>query len=321
MDGTVKELISDSNIIVLLDNKIEVIAHPSGKMRINKIHLLQGDRVQEILETAKVDENKKVKDLTEEELTSIRNAANNYLTEGSLRREVALNIKRLMEIGSYRGLRHRKSLPVRGQRTRTQQAAASCAKILKDYGVQEISIFVKGLGPGREAAIRGIQGTGLAVLSIKDVTSAPHNGYIQAQELIVDQKETEQRTFLSSSLIDLDLTVRPFNALKQQGIERIEQLCEMSLFDLNNIKNLGKKSVEEIIEKLDQKAKEGSLHSRRQALAYLRDIKDKNGISAIDILFTKIAEKYKDRNGGYTQVIKTENRRGDSTQMAIIRLV
>ncbi|ALV23407.1 translation initiation factor IF-1 [Mycoplasma sp. (ex Biomphalaria glabrata)] len=46
MDGTVKELISDSNIIVLLDNKIEVIAHPSGKMRINKIHLLQGDRVQ-----------------------------------------------------------------------------------------------------------------------------------------------------------------------------------------------------------------------------------------------------------------------------------
>ncbi|ALV23411.1 hypothetical protein ASO20_01965 [Mycoplasma sp. (ex Biomphalaria glabrata)] len=76
---------------------------------------------------------------------------------------------------------------------------------------------------------------------------------IQAQELIVDQKETEQRTFLSSSLIDLDLTVRPFNALKQQGIERIEQLCEMSLFDLNNIKNLGKKSVEEIIEKLDQK--------------------------------------------------------------------
>ncbi|ALV23410.1 30S ribosomal protein S11 [Mycoplasma sp. (ex Biomphalaria glabrata)] len=57
-----------------------------------------------------------------------------------------------------------------------QQAAASCAKILKDYGVQEISIFVKGLGPGREAAIRGIQGTGLAVLSIKDVTSAPHNG-------------------------------------------------------------------------------------------------------------------------------------------------
>ncbi|ALV23409.1 30S ribosomal protein S13 [Mycoplasma sp. (ex Biomphalaria glabrata)] len=73
----------------------------------------------EILETAKVDENKKVKDLTEEELTSIRNAANNYLTEGSLRREVALNIKRLMEIGSYRGLRHRKSLPVRGQRTRS----------------------------------------------------------------------------------------------------------------------------------------------------------------------------------------------------------
>ncbi|ALV23412.1 50S ribosomal protein L17 [Mycoplasma sp. (ex Biomphalaria glabrata)] len=81
------------------------------------------------------------------------------------------------------------------------------------------------------------------------------------------------------------------------------------------------KEVQKHADKMITLAKEGSLHSRRQALAYLRDIKDKNGISAIDILFTKIAEKYKDRNGGYTQVIKTENRRGDSTQMAIIRLV
>lgn len=72
-----------------------------------------------ILKDAGVDENKRVKDLTENELTAIRQEVAKYHVEGDLRREVALNIKRLMEIGSYRGLRHRKGLPVRGQRTRT----------------------------------------------------------------------------------------------------------------------------------------------------------------------------------------------------------
>ena len=74
---------------------------------------------EEILKKANVDENKRVKDLTELELTAIRQEIANYPVEGDLRREVAMNIKRLMEIGSYRGLRHRKGLPVRGQRTRT----------------------------------------------------------------------------------------------------------------------------------------------------------------------------------------------------------
>jgi small subunit ribosomal protein S13 len=74
---------------------------------------------EEILKKANIDENKRVKDLTELELTAIRQEIANYQVEGDLRREVAMNIKRLMEIGSYRGLRHRKGLPVRGQRTRT----------------------------------------------------------------------------------------------------------------------------------------------------------------------------------------------------------
>ena len=73
----------------------------------------------EILKKANVDENKRTKDLTEAELTAIRQEAANYQLEGDLRREKAMNIKRLMEIGCYRGLRHRKGLPVRGQRTRT----------------------------------------------------------------------------------------------------------------------------------------------------------------------------------------------------------
>lgn len=72
----------------------------------------------EILKKAEIDPNRRVKDLSEEELAAIRREVAAYKVEGDLRREVALNIKRLMEIGCYRGIRHRKGLPVRGQNTR-----------------------------------------------------------------------------------------------------------------------------------------------------------------------------------------------------------
>jgi len=73
-----------------------------------------------ILEKAKVSPIKKVSDLTEEEVAEIRSVITaEYRVEGALRSEVQQNIKRLMDIGSYRGVRHRKSLPARGQRTRT----------------------------------------------------------------------------------------------------------------------------------------------------------------------------------------------------------
>ena len=74
---------------------------------------------QEILKATNISEDRRVKDLTEEELTKIRNEVSKYKVEGDLRRDVALNIKRLSEIGSYRGLRHRRGLPVRGQSTKT----------------------------------------------------------------------------------------------------------------------------------------------------------------------------------------------------------
>ncbi len=74
---------------------------------------------QKILEKAKVDPNIRVKDLTDDQVQDIRNAMEGYTVEGDLRREVALNIQRLSEIGCYRGTRHRRGLPVRGQRTKT----------------------------------------------------------------------------------------------------------------------------------------------------------------------------------------------------------
>lgn len=75
---------------------------------------------QHILEATQVDPNSRVKDLDENQLTRLREYIDrNYQVEGDLRREVNMNVKRLMEIGSYRGLRHRRNLPTRGQRTKT----------------------------------------------------------------------------------------------------------------------------------------------------------------------------------------------------------
>ena len=77
-------------------------------------------RAREILAETKVNPDSRMKDLSEADVQSIREyIAKNYKVEGDLRREVQLNIKRLTEIGCYRGLRHRRNLPVRGQRTRT----------------------------------------------------------------------------------------------------------------------------------------------------------------------------------------------------------
>ena len=76
---------------------------------------------QKLLKDAGVNPDTRVKDLTEDQVQAIRKAieSNTLLLEGDLRREVALNIKRLQEIGCYRGIRHRKGLPVRGQKTKT----------------------------------------------------------------------------------------------------------------------------------------------------------------------------------------------------------
>lgn len=77
-------------------------------------------RSNEILKTTGINPDTRVKDLTEEDIAKLRDCIeNNYVVEGDLRRDVAMNIKRMVEIDCYRGRRHRKGLPVRGQRTKT----------------------------------------------------------------------------------------------------------------------------------------------------------------------------------------------------------
>jgi small subunit ribosomal protein S13 len=76
-------------------------------------------RARTVCEAAKIETTKKIKDLTEAELETLRAEIAKFRIEGDLRREVAMNIKRLIELGTYRGMRHKRGLPVRGQRTRT----------------------------------------------------------------------------------------------------------------------------------------------------------------------------------------------------------
>jgi small subunit ribosomal protein S13 len=84
------------------------------------IHGIGPSSSQHILTAANVPQATRVRDLTEEEVNRLREVIDKrFKVEGDLRREVSMNIKRLMEIGSYRGLRHRRNLPVRGQRTKT----------------------------------------------------------------------------------------------------------------------------------------------------------------------------------------------------------
>ncbi len=86
-------------------------------------------RARRILAAARVNPDTRVKDLTEAEVTAMRDfISKNYKVEGDLRREQQMNIKRLIEIGSYRGLRHRRNLPVRGQRTRTNSRTRKGSK-------------------------------------------------------------------------------------------------------------------------------------------------------------------------------------------------
>jgi small subunit ribosomal protein S13 len=83
------------------------------------IHGIGRSTAKKICERVHIDINKKVKDLSDAEIGHLLDAVKGYVVEGDLRRKVALDIKRLQEIGSYRGYRHKRNLPVRGQRTRT----------------------------------------------------------------------------------------------------------------------------------------------------------------------------------------------------------
>ncbi len=97
---------------------VDIPKQKRGVISLTYIYGIGRSRAQEILATAKVDESIKVQDWTDEQIGAIRDAVGTYTIEGELRSETQLNIKRLMDIGCYRGIRHRAGLPLRGQRTK-----------------------------------------------------------------------------------------------------------------------------------------------------------------------------------------------------------
>jgi small subunit ribosomal protein S13 len=98
---------------------VNIPNHQHAEIALTAIYGIGRSRAQKICEAAAVSRSTKVKDLTEAEMERLRDQVGRLTIEGDLRREVTMSIKRLMDLGCYRGLRHRKGLPVRGQRTRT----------------------------------------------------------------------------------------------------------------------------------------------------------------------------------------------------------
>jgi len=97
---------------------VDIPKQKRGVISLTYIYGLGRSRAKQILETAKVDESTKVSDWTDDEISKIREAVGTFTIEGELRSETQINIKRLMDIGCYRGIRHRVGLPLRGQRTK-----------------------------------------------------------------------------------------------------------------------------------------------------------------------------------------------------------
>jgi small subunit ribosomal protein S13 len=98
---------------------INIPPHKHTEIGLTAIFGIGRTRARKICEACGIDYAKKIKELSDAELEKVRDAVNTYTIEGDLRRETTMNIKRLMDIGCYRGFRHRRGLPMRGQRTKT----------------------------------------------------------------------------------------------------------------------------------------------------------------------------------------------------------
>ena len=103
---------------------INIPPHQHAEIGLTAIYGIGRPRARTILDSCGIEYSKKIKDLSDAELERIRDAVSKITVEGDLRREIQLSIKRLIDLGTYRGMRHRKGLPCRGQRTRTNARTA-----------------------------------------------------------------------------------------------------------------------------------------------------------------------------------------------------
>jgi len=98
---------------------INIPTHKHTVVALTAIYGIGSTRAKQICQSTGIEPNVKIRDLVEDQLELLRTAVGKFTVEGDLRREVSMNIKRLMDLGSFRGIRHRRGLPLRGQRTKT----------------------------------------------------------------------------------------------------------------------------------------------------------------------------------------------------------
>ncbi len=98
---------------------VNIANHQHAEIALTAVYGIGRSRARQICAAAGIKNTSKIKDLSDSEMDKLREQVAKFTTEGDLRREVSMNIKRLMDLGTWRGLRHRRGLPVRGQRTRT----------------------------------------------------------------------------------------------------------------------------------------------------------------------------------------------------------
>ena len=98
---------------------INIPVHKHAEVALTSIYGIGRSRARDICAAAGIEPSRKIKELDESQIETLRSEVSKFTVEGDLRREVSMNIKRLMDLGCFRGIRHRRSLPVRGQRTKT----------------------------------------------------------------------------------------------------------------------------------------------------------------------------------------------------------
>src|SRR2546422_382981 len=169
---------------------VNIPNHQHAEIALQAIFGVGRARAQVICAAAKVNKVSKIKDLSESDMERLREQVAKFAVEGDLRREVSMNIKRLMDLGRYRGTRHRQGNTLawatsgaagfKGSRKSTpfaaQVAAEQAGRAAQECGVKNIEVRIKGPGPGRESAVRALNALGLKIGSIADVTPVPHNG-------------------------------------------------------------------------------------------------------------------------------------------------
>ena len=167
---------------------INIPPHQHTEIGLTAIFGIGRQTARNICDACGIAYSKKVKDLTDADQEKLRDQIGKYTIEGDLRRETTMNIKRLMDIGCYRGFRHRRGLPMRGQRTRTNARTRKCTPFAAqvasevagraaiEQGIKNVDVEIKGPGPGRESSVRALAALGIRINSISDVTPVPHNG-------------------------------------------------------------------------------------------------------------------------------------------------